>query len=104
MILLEGYKSLIIVIIDKKVDTMSTTFMIDCSTISKMSKDICKIFGKKLFELRKERGLSQEDLALEIDLDKSSIGKYEKAKRCINLRTAKKIANVLGVKLSEMLD
>lgn len=69
-----------------------------------MSKDICKIFGKKLFQIRKERGLSQEQLALDVDLDKSSIGKYEKARRCINLRTAKKIADALGVKLSDMLD
>lgn len=66
--------------------------------------DICKIFGKKLFQIRKERGLSQEQLALDLDLDKSTIGKYEKAKRCINLRTAKKLADALGVKLSEMLD
>lgn len=69
-----------------------------------MSKDICKIFGKNLFRIRKERELSQEQLALDVDLDKSSIGKYEKARRCINLRTAKKIADALGVKLSEMLD
>ena len=69
-----------------------------------MSKDICKIFGKNLYKIRKERGLSQEEVALEIDLDKSTIGKYEKAKRCINLRTAKKIADVLDVKLSEMLE
>lgn len=101
---LKGYKPFKIGNTGKKVDNMSTTFKLDCSTMFKMSKDICKIFGKKLFELRKERGLSQEDLALEIDFDKSSIGKYEKAKRCINLRTAKKIADALGVKLSEMLD
>ncbi len=69
-----------------------------------MSKDICKIFGRKLFELRKERGLTQEELALEVDLDKSAIGKYEKANRCINLRTAKLLADALGVKLSQMLD
>lgn len=69
-----------------------------------MSKDICKIFGKNLYKFRKERGLSQEEIALEINLDKSTIGKYENASRCINLRIAKKIADVLNVKLSEMLD
>ena len=69
-----------------------------------MSKDICKVFGKKLYALRKEKGLSQEQLALEIDMDKSIIGKYENARRCINLRTAKKIADVLEVKLSQLLD
>lgn len=83
---------------------MATTFLLKYSTIIKMSKDVCKNFGRKLFEIRKEKGLSQEDLALELDLDKSTIGKYEKAKRCINLRMAKKIADILEVKLSEMLD
>ncbi|MEI8128339.1 MAG: helix-turn-helix transcriptional regulator [bacterium] len=63
-----------------------------------------KVFGKKLYALRKEKGLSQEQLALEIDMDKSIIGKYENSRRCINLRTAKKIADILGVKLSQLLD
>jgi len=69
-----------------------------------MSKDICKTFGKNLYCLRKEKGLSQEQLAFEVGLEKSAIGKYEKAKRCINLRMASKIAKALGVKLSQMLD
>jgi len=69
-----------------------------------MSKDICKIFGKKLHKLRIEKGLSQEELGFEAGLDKSTIGKYELARRCINLRQAKILADILGVKLSEMLD
>ena len=69
-----------------------------------MSKDICKTFGKNLFNLRKERGFSQEYLALEAGLDKSAIGKYENAKRCINIRTASKLAEILGVKLSQLFD
>ena len=69
-----------------------------------MSKDICKIFGKKLHKIRLQKGFSQEELGFEVGLDKSTIGKYELAKRCINLRTAKQIADALGVKLSDMLD
>ena len=86
------------------VATMSTTVHRYCSTIIVMSKDICKIFGKKLHKLRMQKGISQEELGFEVGLDKSTIGKYEMAKRCINLRTAKQIADALGVKLSEMLD
>ena len=66
--------------------------------------DICKIFGRKLHKLRLEKGLSQEELGFEVGLDKSTIGKYELARRCINLRQAKAIADVLNVKLSELLD
>ena len=86
------------------VDIMSTTIRRYYSTIKYMCKDICKIFGKKLYKIRTGKGISQEELGFEVGLDKSTIGKYELARRCINIRTAKKIADALGVKLSEMLD
>ena len=68
-----------------------------------MSKDICKIFGKNLHKLRIEKGLSQEALGFELGLDKSTIGKYELARRCINLRLADALAKALGVELADML-
>lgn len=68
-----------------------------------MSKDICKIFGKNLHKLRIEKGLSQEALGFELGLDKSTIGKYELARRCINLRLADALAKALGVELTDML-
>ena len=68
-----------------------------------MGKDICKIFGRNLYKLRIKKGLSQEALGFEVGLDKSTIGKYELARRCINLRLANTIAEALGVELSEML-
>lgn len=86
------------------VDILSTTRLHYYNKIFIMSKDICKIFGKKLYKIRRARGISQEELGFEVGLDKSTIGKYELAKRCINLRTAKQIADALGVKLSDMLD
>ena len=86
------------------VDVMSTTRHNYCITIFTMSKDICKIFGKKLYQIRTQKGLSQEELGFEVGLDKSTIGKYELARRCINIRQAKMIADALGVKLSEMMD
>lgn len=86
------------------IDIMSTTRQYYYNKINIMSKDICKIFGKRLLKLRNAKGMSQEELGFEVGLDKSTIGKYELAKRCINLRTAKMIADALGVKLSEMLD
>lgn len=86
------------------VDIMSTTSRNYYNTIVNMSKDICKIFGRKLHKIRVSKGLSQEELGFEVGLDKSTIGKYELAKRCINIKTAKLIADALGVKLSDMLD
>lgn len=68
-----------------------------------MSKDICKIFGKNLYKIRTKKGLSQEALGFEVGLDKSTIGKYELARRCINLRQAQMIAQALGVNITDML-
>lgn len=68
-----------------------------------MSKNICKIFGKNLYNTRIKKGLSQEELGFEVGLDKSTIGKYELAKRCINLKTADKLAQALGVSLVDLL-
>lgn len=34
-------------------------------------------FGKKLYELRKQKGLSQEDLAVDLNISQSSISNYE---------------------------
>ena len=69
-----------------------------------MSKDICKTFGKRLYQIRTQKGLSQEELGFEVGLDKSTIGNYELAKRCINIRQAKMIADALGVKLADLLE
>ncbi len=69
-----------------------------------MRQDICKIFGRKLHKLRIQKGFSQEELGFEVGLDKSTIGKYELARRCINIRQAKQIADALGVRLADMLD
>ena len=69
-----------------------------------MRQDICEIFGRKLHKLRIQKGFSQEELGFEVGLDKSTIGKYELARRCINIRQAKQIADALGVRLADMLD
>ncbi|MDR1327619.1 MAG: helix-turn-helix domain-containing protein [Heliobacteriaceae bacterium] len=68
-----------------------------------MSKVICKNFGKNLRKLRLERGLTQEELGFEIDIDNSTIAKYEKNKRCPNLLAAKKIADFFEVTIDKML-
>ena len=83
---------------------MSTTFLCQYSKIPYMGQDICKIFGKRLKKIRIQKGLSQEELGFEVGLDKSTIGKYELARRCINLRIAQKIADALNVKISELLE
>jgi transcriptional regulator with XRE-family HTH domain len=60
-------------------------------------------FGNRVRELRKKRGLSQEGLALESDLDRSYVGGVERGERNISLENIEKLAKALGVHPSELL-
>ena len=62
-----------------------------------MYNEILINFGNKLRTLRQEKGLSQEALALEIEVDRTYIGKIERAERNISLKTVGKIAKALNV-------
>lgn len=63
-----------------------------------MSKDMCLVhFGQKVKELRKQKGLSQEGLALLCDLDRSYIGGVERGERNISLINIYKISKALNI-------
>ncbi len=69
-----------------------------------MSSEILFKFAEKLKRLRKERGLSQEALALVCEIDRTYIGRIENMKRNPSLEILNKIAKGLGIKLTELLD
>ncbi|MBE7709046.1 MAG: helix-turn-helix transcriptional regulator [Cyanobacteria bacterium SIG32] len=69
-----------------------------------MSSSILKKFANKLIAIRKDRNLSQEDLALLCDIDRTYVGRIETLKRNPSLIILNKIAEGLGIKLSELLD
>ncbi len=52
-------------------------------------------------ELRQERGLSQEALALEATLDRTYINSVENGRRNISIGTLQKITDALGIGLQE---
>jgi len=60
-------------------------------------------FGDKLCELRKAKGLTQEQLANMIGVAKSTLTGYEKNNREPNIPTLKKIAVALNVMVEELL-
>lgn len=62
-----------------------------------MTKDIKKIFAKNIKKLRKQNGITQEDLSFELELDGSYIGKIENAKINITIDKIIKIANYFKV-------
>ena len=49
-------------------------------------------------------GISQEELALESDHHRNYIGFLERGERCPNVATLERIAEALGMKISEILN
>ncbi|OUY08338.1 helix-turn-helix domain-containing protein [Acinetobacter populi] len=62
------------------------------------------LFGLRLKELRKIRGISQEKLALECGIARSYLGEVERGKRNIALINIYKLADTLGVPASTLLE
>jgi transcriptional regulator with XRE-family HTH domain len=60
-----------------------------------------KRFGEILRRLRKQKGLSQESLALACGLDRTYIGGIERGERNVSLMNIVKIANALCVSPKE---
>ena len=54
--------------------------------------------------IRKERGFTQQQLADELGLHLKSYQRYESGNRRPNIYMLLKIADILGVKASELLD
>ena len=68
-----------------------------------MDYDPLELFGKRLVELRKARGWSQERLALESGLARSYVGGIERGQRNIALYNICVLAETLNVEPSDML-
>ena len=70
---------------------------------NKKSADKDNTFGNKLRELRKAKGMTQEQLSLEILADNSYIANIENAHRDIPLSRIRLIAKALDVEPYELL-
>lgn len=63
---------------------------------------ITEDLGKRIRELRQQTGLSQEKFALKIGMDRTYFASVETGKRNIAIVNIKKIADGLGVTLSDL--
>lgn len=61
-----------------------------------------KLFGKRLRKLRKEKEMSQLDLAALCDLDKTSISRIENGRTNVTLRTAVVLAEAMELEIKEL--
>lgn len=60
-------------------------------------------FGKRLTEVRKNKGLSQEDLAKHLGTKSPVIGRYERDEMKPSIDTANKLAEYLEVSLDYLI-
>lgn len=58
--------------------------------------------GKRIKELRKEKGLTQIDLAAKIGIDRSYLGFIERGERNVSFDVMAEIAKALGVGMNEL--
>ncbi len=65
---------------------------------------ITTIIGKELKKLRIEKGLSQEQLALSVGLDRTYISSVELGKRNITLVSLEKILKGLGLSVLDFFE
>ncbi|ELP2650179.1 helix-turn-helix transcriptional regulator [Vibrio fluvialis] len=66
-------------------------------------KDLAKKFGINVRNMRKEKGISQDKLALSADIDRSYVGRIERGEVNITLEKAYQIAEVLRCDVRNLL-
>jgi transcriptional regulator with XRE-family HTH domain len=67
----------------------------------KPKTNILILFGNKVKTFRKEKGISQEELAFRSELHRTYIGMIERAEKNVTLKNIEKIANGLGISIQE---
>ncbi len=69
--------------------------------------ELCKMkiqerFGLVIKELRNNKGISQERLALDAEIDRTYIGDIEKGSRNVSLEIIEKLCNYFQIPISEL--
>ena len=64
---------------------------------------IAQEIGAKIRYLRLKRGMSQETLALNCDMNPAFLGHVERGMRCPTVNTLQSICNGLGITLAELI-
>lgn len=67
-----------------------------------MATSTRKAFGKRIRELRKKKGYSQEELADRADLHRTYIGSIERGEQNVSLDNIAKIARALSTRIADL--
>lgn len=65
-------------------------------------KELLKIFGKTIRDYRIKKGVSQEALSFECELDRTYIGSIERGERNVSLVNIVKISKALNIHPSKL--
>lgn len=68
-----------------------------------MKNEINIKFGKRVIELRKIKGITQEELAYRCDIQRSYMGVIERGEKSVTLNTIEKIATGLEISIIELM-
>ena len=68
-----------------------------------MPQDLEQLFGQILRKVRREHGLSQEELGFEANYHRTYISQLERGQKNPSLKAIFRLARALGVKPSEMI-
>ena len=60
--------------------------------------------GRRIADLRRDRGISQQDLAARCNFEKSNLSRIEYGRSNMTIATLLTISRALGVKLRELVD
>jgi transcriptional regulator with XRE-family HTH domain len=66
-------------------------------------KKIVIAFGERVRKLRKEKGISQEELSFRADLHRTYIGMIERGEKNITIVNIEKIAKALEVSIDKLM-
>lgn len=69
-----------------------------------VTMDIKQKFGNRIKELRKLKGLSQERLANNAEIDRTYLPSIEKGERNVSIEVVEKLAIALEVKIKDLFD
>lgn len=69
-----------------------------------MEKNVNKDFGRRVAELRKKAGFSQEKFAFQCSIDRTYIGTIERGEKSPTLNTINKIAQALNIPLHQLFE
>ncbi len=68
------------------------------------NQDFLSVFGKKVQKLRKDLGISQEELAFRAGFHRTYIGMIERGERNITLSNLKRLADALEIELKTLFE